>query len=141
MGGDAVLIGRGDSAALNGQWQWTLQSSFASESWTGPFDAGVHGAADALARTQEDTATLAEAETVVEVEGVNTLTDYASVARLLGEVPGVRRASLEETGRGSATFRLLVRGGSDVLERSLESSGRFVRSGGSSGRLLYQYRP
>jgi hypothetical protein len=95
-----------------------------------------------LARATEDTASLAEVDTVVEVEGVASLVDYASVTRLLGEVPGVRKTSLEETSSGGATFRVQIRGGADVLDRALASSGRLVKSGASMpGRLLYQYRP
>jgi hypothetical protein len=141
MGGDAVLIGRGSSATLNGQWQWTLQSRVGSENFTGGFDAGVNGAVDALAgRAQEDTVSLAEVDTVVEVEGVNSLADYASVTRLLGEVPGVRKTNLEEANSGAAIFRVQIRGGADVLDRALANSGRLVRSGGQPGRSLYQYR-
>jgi hypothetical protein len=141
MGGDAVLIGRGSSATLNGQWQWTLQSGLGGESFAGGFDAGVNGAVDALAgRAQEDTASLAEVDAVVEVDGVNSLADYASVTRLLGEVPGVRKTNLEEANSGAAIFRVQIRGGADVLDRALANSGRLVRSGGQPGRLLYQYR-
>ena len=142
LGADAVLVGRGDSAALNGQWQWTLQSSFASESFTGGLDAGVNGAVDALARATEDTVSLAEVDAVIEVEGVASLADYASVTRLLGEVPGVRKASLEEASASGAIFRVQIRGGADGLDRVLSNSGRLVKSAaGSPGRLLYQYRP
>ena len=143
LGGDAVLIGRGDNAAVNGQWQWTLQSSFASESFTGGFDAGVNGAVDTLTRATEETVSLPEVDAMIEVEGVASLADYASVTRLLGEVPGVRKASLEEAGGSGATFRVQIRGGADGLDRALANSGRFVKSGGaaSGSRLLYQYRP
>lgn len=142
MGGDAVLIGRGENASLNGQWQWTLQSNLGNESFTGGFDAGINGAVDSMTRAQQDTVSLAEVDTVVEVEGVSTLADYASVTRLIGEVPGVRRTNLEEAASTSAVFRVQVRGGSEVLERALENSGRLVRSGGgSASRLIYQYRP
>jgi hypothetical protein len=142
LGGDAVLIGRGDNAGLNGQWQWTLQSSFASESFAGPFDSGVNGAVDALARGSEETVSLAEVDTVIEVEGVGSLADYASVTRLLGEVPGVRKTTLEETSSTGATFRLQIRGGAEGLDRALATSGKLVKaSAGSPGRLLYQYRP
>lgn len=139
MGGDAVLIGRGGS--LNGQWQWTLQSGLVSESWAGAFDAGVNNTVDAMTRVQQGSVSFAEADTVVEIQGVATLADYASVTRLIGEVPGVRRTNLEEADSDSAIFRVQVRGGSEVLERALENSGRLVRSGGSESRLIYQYRP
>jgi hypothetical protein len=105
-------------------------------------DAGVNGAVDALARATEDTVSLAEVDAVIEVEGVASLADYASVTRLLGEVPGVRKASLEEASASGAIFRVQIRGGADGLDRVLSNSGRLVKSAaGSPGRLLYQYRP
>lgn len=140
-GGDAVLLGRGESAALNGQWQWTLQTNIGAENFSGSFEAGIQGAADALARSQDETVSLAEIDAVVEVDGVNSLADYAAVSRLLGDLPGVKRASIEETDGGIATFRLTVRGGPDVVERALANSARFTRMGAGSARLAYQYRP
>lgn len=142
LGGDAVLIARGDSAALNGVYQWTLQTPFATENWNGPLDAGVNGAVDAMARVQDAAAPLAELETQIQVAGVNTLSDYAAVSRLLEGIPGTRRVSLAEVNGGSATYSVLVRGGPEAVDRALSNSSRLARAGGGGGSLLmYQYRP
>ena len=142
LGGDAVLIARGDSAALNGVYQWTLQTQYATENFNGALDAGVNGAVDALARVQDSAAPLAELETMVQVAGVTTLNDYATVSRLLEGIPGTRRVSLAEVNTGSATFSILIRGGSEAVDRALGSSARLSRAGASSGaQLVYEYRP
>jgi len=138
LGGDAVLIGRADPGASSGQWQWTLVTGLASESWTGALDAGVNGAADALARVQDAALPLTESDALVQVSGVATLTDYATVERLLSGLPGVRRAGLEEAQGAIATFRVLIRGGADAVQRALAGSTRLTRSGVADSRLLYQ---
>jgi len=140
LGGDAVLLGRGDEAALNGQWQWTLVTPLARETWTGALDAGVHGAVDILARAEQATASQPEAEALVEVAGVQSLADYAAVGRLLGAIGGVRRVAMEEASGTSIVYRLLVRGGADAVDRGLASSGKLVRTGAANARLQYRYR-
>lgn len=141
LGGDAVLVGRGDSAALHGVWQWTLQTSFTSESWTGPLDAGVNGAVDALARVQDASATMAEVEAFVHVAGVTTLKDYAAVERLVESIPGTRQVSITEASGGTATFSVFVRGGADAIDRALSGSERLTRQGTANAQLVYEYHP
>jgi hypothetical protein len=141
LGGDAALIGRADTGASSGQWHWTLLTGFSSDSWTGGFDAGVNGAADALARVQGSALPMPEAEALVEVTGVGTLSDYASVERILGELPGARRSGLQEAEGTTATFRVLIRGGAEAVQRALSASSRFTRTGVANGRLMYQYHP
>ncbi len=141
LGGDAALVGRADTGASSAQWHWTLLTGFSSESWTGGFDAGVNGAADALARVQGSALPMPEAEALLEVTGVGTLNDYASVERILSELPGVRRSGLQEAEGTTATFRVLIRGGAEAVERALSASNRFTRTGVANGRLMYQYRP
>jgi uncharacterized protein len=142
LGGDAVLIARGDSAALNGVYQWTLQTQYATENWNGALDAGVNGAVDALARVQDTAAPLAELEARVQIGGVSTLNDYAAVSRLLEGIPGTRRVSLAEVNGGAATFSVLVRGGAEAVDRALGSSARLTRAGSAGGgQLAYEYRP
>jgi len=141
LGGDAVLIGRADAGASSLQWQWTLVTGLASETWTGALDAGINGAADALARVQDTALPLTESDALVEVSGVATLGDYATVERLLNELPGVRRAGLEEAQGATATFRVLIRGGADAVEHALAGSTRLMRTGLADSRLLYQLRP
>ena len=143
LGGDAVLIARGDSAALNGVYQWTLQTQYATENWNGALDAGVNGAVDALARVQDSAAPLAELEALVQIAGVTTLNDYAAVSRLLEGIPGARRVSVAEVNGGAATFSVLVRGGSEAVDRALSSSGRLTRAGAAGGgaQLVYEFKP
>jgi hypothetical protein len=141
LGGDAVLIGRGDKAALNGVWQWTLQTNFASETWSGALDAGVNGAVDALARVQSASATMSELETFVQVGGVSNLNDYAAVGRLLEGIPGTRRVTLSEANGGTAKFSVLVRGGAEAVDRALASSSRLSRAGSANAQLVYEYKP
>ena len=139
LGGDAVLIARAD--ANPGNYQWTLQTQFGSESWTGPLEAGPNGAVDALTRAQEATAGVAELEAVVQVAGVSSLNDYAAVSRLLESIPGQKKVSVAETNGSTATFNVLVRGGADTVDRVLGNSPRLARSGSANGQLLYTYRP
>jgi hypothetical protein len=143
LGGDAVLVARGDKAALNGVWQWTLQTNFATENWSGALDAGVNGAVDAMARVQSASATMAELETLVQVGGVSNLNDYAAVGRLLESIPGTRRVSLAEASGSTATFSVVVRGGVEAVDRALSSSARLSRAGASNERaqLVYEYKP
>lgn len=137
LGGDAVLIARGDSAALNGVYQWTLQTQFATENFNGSLDAGVNGAVDAMARVQDSAAPLAELEALVQVAGVTTLNDYANVTRMLEGIPGTRRVSVAEVNAGSATFSVLVRGGPEAVDKALGNSSRLTRR----SQLMYEYKP
>jgi hypothetical protein len=140
-GGDAVLVGRGDASAPNAQLQWTLNTSFSSESWSGPLAAGVNGAVDTMAPAQGGSLAQIEAAARVEVEGVTTLTDYANVERLLESVPGVRRANVGAASGNVVVFDVLARGGGDAISHALAGSTHLVRSDASSARLAYQYRP
>jgi hypothetical protein len=152
LGGDAVLLGRTDGAPPSGatpspagappsgSWQWTLLTDYARENWTGSFEAGVNGAADALARVQGETQQLPEADALVQVSGVATLADYAAVERVLSELPGVRRSGLEEAAGTTATFRVLIRGGADAVAHALASSPRLSQTGSADARLTYQLR-
>lgn len=92
----------------------------------------------------ESTPTQAQAEpelpALVQVAGVETLTDYATVGRLLGAVAGVRRVDVTEADGSTVTFRVLVRGGSSALDRALQGTSQLVRSASSGGRLVYEFR-
>jgi len=138
-GGDAVLVGRGDQGG-GGQWQWTLHTNFSSDNWSGSLAAGIDGAVDSLA---PQGVSLADAEMParLEVVGVNSLSDYAGVARLLESLPGARRASVASANGSSVTFDILIRGGADAVSRSLAGSAHLVRADATGARLAYQYRP
>jgi hypothetical protein len=139
LGGDAVLLGRADPSGANGPWQWTLITGLATRSWNGPLDAGIDGAADALASVAGSALPLEESEAVVRVSGVGTLADYAAVERTLRELPGVRRSGIEEADGAAATFRVLIRGGAQAIEHALAGSPHFTPAAGAP--LEYQYHP
>jgi hypothetical protein len=141
FGGDAVLVGRADNPAVGAQWQWTLHTDFSSETFTGTLDSGINSAVDALARVQDVNFALAEIEALVQVNGVATLADYATVGRLLDGVPGVRRVNVAEASGAAVTFSVFVRGGAEAVDRALSASPRLTRSGSADGRLVYSYRP
>jgi hypothetical protein len=136
-GGDAVLVGRGDTANL----QWTLHTGFSSESWSGPLAAGINGAVDTMAPTQGGSLAQTEATARVEIDGITTLTDYASVERMLESIPGVRRANVSAASGNAVVFDVVARGGGDAISHALAGSTHLVRSDASSARLAYQYRP
>lgn len=136
-GGDAVLVGRGDTANL----QWTLHTGFSSESWSGPLAAGINGAVDTMAPTQGGSLAQTEATARVEIDGITTLTDYASVERMLESIPGVRRANVSAASGNAVMFDVVARGGGDAISHALAGSTHLVRSDASSARLAYQYRP
>src|SRR5581483_10264879 len=108
-GGDAVLVGRSDTGAPPGQWQWTLHTNFTSQSWSGALSAGIDGAVDTLAPAQGSSLAETEIRAQIEIQGVSSLSDYAMVQRMLEGVPGVRRASVGEANGASVTFDVLVR--------------------------------
>jgi hypothetical protein len=146
LGADDVLIGRTEAltpgaAPDSAAWQWTLLTGFSHESWSGNFELGINSTADALARVQGSTGPLPEAEALVEVRGVNGLTDYATLERMFAELPGVRRSGLEEAEGSTVTFRVLIRGGADAVTRALAGSPHLTGNGTDSTRLRYQYRP
>jgi hypothetical protein len=103
--------------------------------------AGIDGTVDLLAPPQGATLAQTEADTLVEIDGVAALTDYATVERMLESVPGVRRANVAEANGASVTFYVTVRGGADALDRALAGSARLVRTATANARLVYQYRP
>ncbi len=140
-GGDAVLLGRGDPSIAGSQLQWTLFTNYTSESWTGALDAGINGTVDNLAPAQGGSLADAEATEIVQIDGLNSLGDYALAERLLGGMPGARHASVAEAHGSSASFTVTVRGGVEAIERALTGSGKFVRAADSNSRLVFQYRP
>ena len=139
LGGDAMLLGRAEPAS--GAWQWTLLAGFSTTSWSGSFADGINGAADALSAVQGNGAALAEEDAVVEVTGVATLADYASIERMLSELPGVQRSGLEEADGTTARFDVLILGGAQAIERALAHSPHLAPAGATGASLTYQFHP
>jgi Uncharacterized protein conserved in bacteria (DUF2066) len=141
FGGDEILVGRGDGTGADGALQWTLYARGASESWSGPLAAGIDHTVDHLVPQQAGTATPAESEVRVEVEGVRTLTDYATLTRLLQATPAVRRANLLAAAPESLVFTATVRGGAAGLEQGLAGQAHLTRGTATAGRVQLHYQP
>jgi len=140
-GADQVLIGRGEDAGPQTQLQWTLYARVVSSSWNGPLAAGIDHTVDLLVPQQGTSLAQADGEARVQVDGVNSLSAYASVERLLQSVPGVRRANIAAADAGSVTFDVTARGGVTGLEQELAGSARLVRTGGAGTQVVYRYQP
>ncbi len=139
LGGDAMLLGRSDPAS--GAWQWTLLTGFSTTSWNGTFTDGINGAADALSTIEGKALPLAQEDAIIEVTGVATLADYASVERMLSELPGVHRSGLEQAEGTTATFDVLIDGGAQAIERALAHSQHLAPATAAGASLSYQFRP
>jgi uncharacterized protein len=140
-GGDEILIGRGADAGPDTVLQWTLYTHSQSAGWSGPLDAGIDHTVDMLVPQQGSSLADADADTTVQIQGVNSLAAYAAVGRLLESVPGVRRASIAAADPGSVTFVVSVRGGAAGLEQALTGTAHLVRASAADGRLAYRYQP
>jgi len=139
---DGVLVGYGDAIANGGSWRWAMNAPGVSESWSGTLEEGVHGAADVFVRNAVSYAALPEIPVLVEVEGVPTLKDYARAMDILGGAPGVRGVQLAESAGSRATFSVLTRGGSDVLQGSLGGNLALERMDPTAGgTLAFRLRP
>lgn len=137
-GADAVLVGRPQS---DGGWRWSFFAPAAAETFEGTLASGIHGAANTLANNTQLVLAQPEAEALVRVDGVATLRDYATVSKIFSALSGVRSASVSEAGASSATFRLLMRGGTDGLLALLSGESHLRAVSASGGVLLYQYQP
>lgn len=149
-GADALMAGaraQGADAALvavalsDSSWRWSLYTSTSTESFDGSLASGIHGAADALSSATQAVLTQPEAEALLRVDGLSTLRDYATVARALGALSGVRSASVIEAGPNSASFRVTLRGGSDGLVTLLGAEAHLRPVAADGGMLVYQYQP
>ena len=140
-GGDEMLVGRSDGAAPDSDWQWTLYTRSASESWNGPLVAGIDHTVDLLAPQQGAALAQAEVETRVRIEGVRGLADYAAIERLLQSVAGVRRANIAAADANGVTFDVTVRGGAAGLDQGLAGSTRLVRTSAAGAAAVYRYQP
>ena len=140
-GGDEILVGRSDGAAPDGDWQWTLYTRSAGESWNGPLAAGIDHTVDLLAPQQGASLAQAEVETRVRIEGVRGLADYAAIERLLQSAAGVRRANIAAAEANSVAFDVTVRGGAAGLDQALAGSTRLVRTSAAAATAVYRYQP
>ena len=92
-GADALLVGRGEGTPAEAALQWTLYTRTARE-LVGPARRRSITRRTGLRRNPPGRWPRPRARYGVRIDGVNTLTDYASVARLLQASLGVRRVGV-----------------------------------------------
>lgn len=146
----APATGAGPAAAPAepaADWQWTLYTNFATQSWSGSLTAGIDDTVDLLAPPAGPASANTPVRTQVKIEGVSSLADYAHIEMMLGAVPGVSAANVSQVSGDSVVFDLTVRGGDAALGRELSGSASFTRAGaatqagrGAGGPLVFRYR-
>lgn len=137
---DLVLIARAATASPAPSWR--LVSRAGEETLDGDAAMVIHAVADRLARAAIDFMQQPESPVLVEVGGVGSLTDYATVQRLLAAVPGVRSVAVRELRARQALFGVLVRGGATGLVDALAAHPRFAPATETAGEVLsYELRP
>lgn len=135
------------ASQASADWQWTLYTNFAMQSWNGSLTAGIDNTVDMLAPPAGLASSNTPMRTRVKIEGVSSLADYANIELMLGAVPGVSAASVSQVSGDSVVFDLTVRGGDAALARALAGSASFTRAGPAAqgGRtagapLVFRYR-
>jgi uncharacterized protein len=135
-GADELLVGRG--ADTDSALQWSLYTGSQTANWTGPLPAGIDHTVDLLVPQQASSLSEADAAAQIQITGVNSLTAYAAVERLLESLPGMRHASISAVDADKVTFEVTMRGGAEGLAQQLSGSTRLLREGGG---MVYRYQP
>lgn len=121
------------------QWQWTLETNFISQTWSGSLTTGIDQTVNLLAPPSGPAAAAAQ-EVQIEIDGVTDLADYANIELMLAAVPGVSAANVHEVDGTRVVFDLMARGGEAAVARSLAASPRFSPAGGSGALPVFRYR-
>lgn len=141
FGADEVLVGRGEGTGADAALQWTLYRHGPGETWSGPLAAGIDHTVELLVPAAGTTLSQAEGDTRMRVDNVRSLTDYATVTRLLQATPGVKRANLVAADGTSISFDVTVRGGAAGLEQALAGQAHLARASAGSAGPVFRYQP
>jgi hypothetical protein len=139
FGADDLLVGRG--AEGSNELQWSLYTGAQTTNWNGALPAGVEHTVDLLVPPPASSLSQADGATRVQIDGVNSLSAYATMARLLESLPGVHHANVIAADGNSVTFEVNVRGGAAGLEQELTGTPRLTHAGGDAAHMLYRYQP
>ncbi len=137
-GGDATLIGRANAGAAGGV-RWTFLYQDRSSEFSGTPAEGINRAADTYASLFAVSGAAAPA--VIEVQGVNSLADYAYVQSYLESLAFISHVGVEGLSGNVVRFRLTTRGGAEALKNALPLSGRLQpQSTGEDGIQRFDLR-
>jgi len=137
-GADATLIGRANAGGAAGV-RWTFLYQDRSSEFSGAPAEGINRAADTYAGLFAVTGAAAPA--LIEVGGVNNLTDYAYVQSYLESLAIISHVGVESLSGNVVRFRLTTRGGAEALHNALPLSGRLqLQSAGENGVQRFELR-
>jgi uncharacterized protein len=125
-GAEAVLIGRSGSLDINAETvRWTLLAGEEEASWEGTVASGPAEAAAVLSRQLATYADAGGARRVI-VTGIDSFPQYGSLLQYFRSLPIVERASISRVDGQSVEFELEVRGDTERLRRTLDTSALLV---------------
>jgi len=137
-GAEATLIGRGSAGGAGGV-RWTFLYQDRSSEFSGAAAEGINHAADTYAGLFAVSGAAAPA--VIEVGGVNNLTDYAYVQSYLESLAFISHVGVDGLSGNVVRFRLTTRGGAEALQNALPLSGRLQpQSAGENGVQRFELR-
>lgn len=144
---DAVLLGRASSSTA-GSWRvrWSLAYGGERSEWSGPPEAGPHGAADAFAGVFAAGSAQGDMAVTISVSGVNNLSAYAQVTGYLESLTLIHKLAVEELSGETVVYRAEVRGDVSRLARAIDLGNRLEPSQTGadptlSAALSYRFRP
>lgn len=156
---DAVLAGRLTQRAGAWRVRWTLYQGNSVDAWESggaPHDvleAGVDGAADALAKRFAEVLSDVAGAVLITVADVATLDDYARAMNYLQSLDGVSEVGVVRLETGKITFRLMARGSGKGLAQTIALGKMLVnipdevsapevdQAPGATAVLRYRLRP
>lgn len=157
---DAVLAGRLTQRAGAWRVRWTLYQGSSVDAWesggSAPYDvleAGVDGAADALAKRFTEVSSDVAGAVQITVADVATLDDYARAMSYLQSLDGISEVGVVRLETGKVTFRLMARGGGKGLAQTIALGKMLInipdeasapegdQPPGATAALRYRLRP
>ncbi len=143
---DAILVGRARTRGRTWEVRWNLMDINGRQQWVGGFADGINQTADTYA--QAFAVLRAEGEVILIVDDVSSFDAYGQVLSHLRGLSVVEQVDLNQATDSTLTFRLRLRGDTDVLQRAIRLGGRLQAVSQEIPTmtmgplaLRYQYRP
>ena len=143
---DAVLVGRARTRGRSWEVRWNLTDNNGRQQWVGGFADGINQTADTYA--QAFAVLRSEGEVILIVDEVSSFDAYGQVLSHLRSLSVVEQVDLYQASDSTLTFRLQLRGDTDVLQRAIRLGGRLQAVSQDTPSLTigpmalrYQYRP
>ncbi|MEM7282418.1 MAG: DUF2066 domain-containing protein [Pseudomonadota bacterium] len=119
---DAVLVGRARTRGSSWEVRWTLFDANGRQAWVGGFADGIHQTADSYAQAFAVLKT--EGEVTLIVDQVTSFQAYGELLSHLRALSVVEQVDLQQALDDTLTFRLRLKGDTDVLQRAIRLGGK-----------------